>query len=214
MTEKLLSMIGERFQLTEKDVGDFAALKANGMKFTVKAYEAEGLGHVSVMRANGFFGLMKMDTLIVNPTALDLPLLSYDRILVMGNDTLIAELYDTTVEACPMDTLQTVNETYKDLPERNPGTHWYDSIKLPQSISRKGKKLTDRFNAYTEAYAKAYLNLPAKPVTDPEKKREKTNAYVEGLLENGGPSTDVFKKALGGEKTAELFRSVLFGTNE
>ena len=64
------------------------------------------------------------------------------------------------------------------------------SQKKEKSISKKGKKLTDRFNAYTEAYAKAYLNLPAKPVTDPEKKREKTNAYVEGLLKNGGPSTD------------------------
>ena len=63
-------------------------------------------------------------------------------------------------------------------------------------------------------YTEAYLALPAKPVTDEAAKREKTNAYVEGLLKNGGPSTDVFKKALGEEKTAELFRSVLFGTEE
>ena len=32
------------------------------------------------------------------------------------------------------------------------------------------------------------------------------------LLKNGGPSTDVFKKGIGHEKTAELFRKVLFGT--
>ena len=48
------------------------------MTFTIKAYKAEGLGHVSVMRAKGFFGLMKMDTLIVNPTYVDLPLYSYN----------------------------------------------------------------------------------------------------------------------------------------
>lgn len=213
MTERLLSIIGKRFPLTEKDVGGFRVLKANGMKFTVRAYEANGFGHVSVMQAKGFFGLMKMDTLIVNPTELDLPLLSYDRILAMGSDTLIVELYDTVVEDCPTEALQAVNETYKDLPARDPGTHWYDGIKLKESVSKKGKKLTDRFNAYTEAYADAYLGLPAKPVADPEKKREKTRAYVEGLLQNGGPSTDVFKKALGAEKTAELFRRVLFGTN-
>lgn len=35
--------------------------------------------------------------------------------------------------------------------------------------------------------------------------------YAEGLLANGGPSTDVFKKQFGDEKTAELFRKVLFG---
>lgn len=38
--------------------------------------------------------------------------------------------------------------------------------------------------------------------------------YVEGLLKNGGPSTDVFKKGIGEEKTAELFRKILFATEE
>ncbi len=214
MTDKLLSMIKERFPLKEKNVGAFASLKANGMKFTVSAYEAEGLGHVSVMTAKGFFGLMKMDTLIVNPKTLDLPLYSYDRILAMGNDTLIVELYDTMVEPLDTEALKAVNEANKDLPERDPGTHWYDGIKLKESVSKKGKKLTERFDAYTKDYTNAYLGLPAKPVTDAAAKREKANAYVEGLLKNGGPSTDVFKKALGEQKTAELFRKVLFGTEE
>ena len=214
MTDKLLSMIKDRFPLKEKNVGAFAALKANGMKFTVSAYEAEGLGHVSVMTAKGFFGLMKMDTLIVNPKTLDLPLYSYDRILAMGNDTLIVELYDTMVEPLDTEALKAVNEANKDLPERDPGTHWYDGIKLKESVSKKGKKLTERFDAYTKDYTNAYLGLPAKPVTDAAAKREKANAYVEGLLKNGGPSTDVFKKALGEQKTAELFRKVLFGTEE
>ncbi len=68
MTNKLLNIIKSKYPLTELDVGGFATLKANGMKFTVEAYKAEGLGHVSVMKAKGFFGLMKMDTLIINPT--------------------------------------------------------------------------------------------------------------------------------------------------
>ena len=214
MTDKLLSMIKERFPLKEKNVGVFAALKANGMKFNVRAFEAEGLGHISVMQAKGFFGMMKMDTLIVNPRELDLPLYSYDRILAMGNDTLIVELYDTMVEPLDTEALKAVNEANKDLPERDPGTHWYDGIKLKESVSKKGKKLTERFDAYTKDYTNAYLGLPAKPVTDTAAKREKANAYVEGLLKNGGPSTDVFKKALGEQKTAELFRKVLFGTEE
>ena len=213
MMEKLLNVFGGRFPLKELDVGTFATLRANGMKFTVKAYEAEGLGHISSMCASGMFGLMKMDTLIVNPKALDLPLYSYDRILAMGNDTLIVELYDTMVEDCPADALQAVNEMYQDLPDRDPGTHWYDGIKLKESVSKKGKKLTERFNAYAEAYTRAYLDLPAKAVSDAAAKRAKTDAYVNGLLQNGGPSTDVFKKALGEERTKELFRTVLFGTN-
>ena len=212
MIDALLKTLGGRFPLKACDVKEFGELKANGMKFTVRAFEAEGLGHVSAMQAKGFFGLMKMDTLIVNPNDVDLPLYSYDRINAMGNDTLIIELYDTAVEPLNTDALDAVNAKFQALPERDPGVHWYDPIKLPQSVSKKGKKLGAQFDAYAAAYTDAYLKLPAKPVSDPMKKREKTNAYVEGLLRNGGPSTDVFKKALGEQKTAELFKKVLFGT--
>ena len=49
--------------------------------------------------------------------------------------------------------------------------------------------------------------------THNEKKKNELSAhYVNGLLENGGPSTDVFKKSLGEDKTARLFKNVLFGT--
>ena len=60
---------------------------------------------------------------------------------------------------------------------------------------------------------RAWLHAEFKPLTDRDAKRAKTNAYVNGLLEHGGPSTDVFKQVLGAEKTAELFHKVLFGTN-
>ena len=145
MMEKLLNVFGGRFPLKELDVGAFAALRAKGMNFDVKAYEAEGLGHISVMRARGMLGLMRMDTLIVNPKMIDLPLNSYDRILAMGNDTLIVELYDTMAEGCPTDALRAVTEMNKDLPERDAGTHWYDGIKLKESVST----ISDRIEALT-----------------------------------------------------------------
>ena len=212
MTGALLHSIQEKYPLTEIDAGDFSKLKANGMTFTVQAFHAEGLGHVSVMRAKGFFGLMKMDTLIINPTEIDLPLYSYDRIFAMGIDTLIVELYNTLGGAYDADALARVKTGYADLPERDPGVHWYDSIKLPESISKKGKKThTPQLDQLTKEHFAAYLASDAAPVSDQETKRQKASFYVEGLLKNGGPSTDVFKKALGEEKTAALFREILFG---
>ena len=213
MTKRLLSLLGEKYPLAACDAGGFARLKAGGMTFTVEAYEAAGLGHVSVMRASGFFGLMKMDTLIVNPTEADLPLYSYDRILAMGNDTLIAELYDTTVGGFASGELDGVLAGAAGLPDQDPGTHWYDGIRLSQSLSKKGKKTeSEAFDRLAEAHFAAWLGAKCAPLTDPEAKRAKTEAYVEGLLTHGGPSTDVFRKALGQEKTEHLFRSVLFGT--
>ncbi len=212
MTDALLNRINAKYPLQEMDTGEFAVLKANGMKFTVKAYHAEGLGHVSVMKAKGFFGLMKMDTLMIVPKQKDLPLYSYDRIYAMGNDTLIVELYDTLTAEIDLSTLDDVKSKFSHLPERDPGKHWYDTIKLSQSISKKGKKAqTAELDSMTLAHFEAYLNAPSSDVSDTDQKLERSSTYVNGLLTHGGPSTDVFKKALGEEKTAKLFRDVLFG---
>ena len=214
MTDKLLSAISVQYPLTEVSAGEYAQLKANGMKFQVRSFHAEGLGWVSVMTAAGFFGLMKMDTLIINPTQVDMPLLSYDRVHAMGNDTLIFELYDTLVEAAGLPATAQAKQEGKALPDHDLGQHWYDPIKLPESLSKKGKKLhTVPFDVLTDKYMDAYLrDCAAAAACNPDSKREKASVYVEGLLTHGGPSTDVFKKAMGEEKTAYLFRHILFGT--
>jgi UDP-N-acetylglucosamine enolpyruvyl transferase len=78
----------------------------------------------------------------------------------------------------------------------------------------KGKKAqTPAFDELTLKQFDAYLGSSNAPVEDKNAKLEKANVYVNGLLEKGGPSTDVFKKTLGEEKTAKLFKEVLFGTN-
>lgn len=211
MTDKILAKLSEKYPTSELSVGEFSRLKASGMTFSVKAYFAEGLGQVSVMRAKGFFGLMKMDTLIINPTSVDLPLYSYDRIFAMGNDTLIVELYDTLSGEYDESALLKAKAKFASLPERDAGEHWYDSIKLSSSISKKGKKDTSAaFDELTLEHLDAYL-ASVGGVADESEKMRKAKIYVDGLLEKGGPSTDVFKKNLGEEKTKELFYKVLFG---
>ena len=212
MTDKLISLINEKYPMQEIDTGEFSTLNVNGMKFTIKAYHAEGLGHVSLMRAKGFFGLMKMDTLMVVPKDIDIPLYSYDRIYAMGNDTLIVELYDTLTGELDLSALDAVKSRFSHLPERDPGEHWYDNIKLPQSISKKAKRAqTADFDVLAADHFSVYLNADASRVLDCNKKYDLSLIYVNGLLEHGGPSTDVFKKALGTQKTEKLFKKVLFG---
>ena len=213
MTDKILRLIEKDHPLTPIDCGEFAKMKVSGMNFSISAYKAAGLGHVSVMTASGMLGLMKMDTVIVNPTELDLPLDSYDRILAMGNDTLIVELYDTLLGEFSEDKLLERKEGFYYLPERDPGEHWYDSIKLESSISKKGKKKqTADLDELAIKHLVAYLESSNDPVTDKAAKQDKARFYVNGLIEKGGPSTDVFKKSIGVEKTRTLFENILFGT--
>ena len=214
MTNRMLDVIAESFPLQELPCGEFEKMKVSGMTFKVRRFWAEGLGPVSVMVAGGFFGLLKMDTLIITPTAVDMPLFSYDRVLAMGNDTLIFELYDTLLGQTDLQALEAVKENAAYLPDHDLGEHWYDSIKLPVSLSKKGKKAhREAFDATAVHYLAQYLAAAKNaPACESAPKREKASVYVEGLLANGGPSTDVFKKGIGAEKTAELFRKVLFAT--
>ena len=217
MTDKILNLIKDHHALSQKSVGEFTTFKAKGMTFTCEAFEAEGLGHVSVMRANGFFGLMKMDTLVIAPKEKDMPLLSYDRIYAMGNDTLIIELYDTMGEKkADLSSVVAVKEKYASLPERfaegEEPKHWYDDIRLPETTSKKGKKGNGAdFDAYTLDYISAFLSLNAEKC-DVNSKLARTEVYASGLITQGGPATDVFKQEFGEEKTGEIIRRVLFGT--
>lgn len=214
MINKMLNIIDSAFPLRELDCGEYANQKVSGMNFTIRRFCAKGLGNVSTMTASGFFGLMKMDTLIITPTQKDMPLFSYDRVHAMGNDTLIFELYDTLLGEADLSTLQAVKDSAAQLPEHDLGTHWYDPIKLPVSLSKKGKKAqTPAFDNCALQYLEAFLSASKKAAPcEAKPKQEKASVYVEGLLTHGGPSTDVFKKGIGEEKTADLFRRILFAT--
>ena len=217
MLNKMLEIIEKSFELKEIDVKEYANVKAKGMKFEIKAYYAKGLGHISVMIAKGFFGLMKMDTLIINAIEKDLPLYSYDRVNAMGNDTLIIEVYDTIIHPSEFEDIDKVNDKYSDIPKHDLGEHWYDSIKLEESVAVKGKIKKDKtlYDEYALEHFQAYINtVNGGTDVDSKQKLEKASVYVEGLLKNGGPSTDVFKKELGEEATGELFRKYLFGTKK
>ena len=212
MNEELLAILKQRYPLTECDCGEFAAMKANGMRFSIRAFDAKGLGHVSAMEAKGMFGLVRMDTLIVNPTEKDLPLYSYDRMKMFGRDILILELYQTTLAPCELQNVVAVADAYRDLGVYDPGKHWYDDLKHPACVYHQDKKTAAaRMDALVKAHFAAFAASDA-PACDPAEKRKKASVYVEGLLKNGGPSTDVFLKAIGPEKTGRLFRGILFGT--
>lgn len=212
MTDRMLEVIGGVFPMKELDCGEYKKMKVSGMNFRIRRFYAEGLGNVSCMVASGFFGLMKMDTLIITPTEKDMPLFSYDRVHAMGNDTMIFELYDTLIGRTDLSALEEVKQQAAYLPDHDLGEHWYDSIKLPVSLAKKGKKPdTPGFDTAAIHYLAKYLDIAkAAAPCEAAAKREKASVYVEGLLSHGGPSTDVFKKGIGDEKTAELFRKTLF----
>ena len=210
--DRILKIIDGKHKLKELGSQGFSGLKVKGMTFTMNSYEAEGLGYVSTMVAKGFFGLLRMDTLIINPTVLDLPLFSYDRIHAFGKDKAMIEFYDTMVEKTSLEKLHPIkdkNMKYVFVEEAKPA--WYDDVRLPETVSYQGKKAdTPAIDAICLEYYKTFFEIDAPAVTDHDAKAQKIDYYVDGLLNNGGPATDVFVQKFGKEKTSDLFKKVLF----
>lgn len=130
----------------------------------------------------------------------------------------IGKVMQQMLGECDFVEIRNLKDAYKNLPDHELGEHWYDSIKLEESVSKKGKKeQSAAFDKLTGKYFEAYLACADSAETgiySVAAKKQKAAVYVEGLLANGGPSTDVFKKEFGEEKTAYLFRNILFGTGE
>ena len=194
--DESLRLLSSNFKIQKLNIKDKNKYKVGPMKFYLQQFSIEGVGNLAIMEGTAMFGLMKMDTMILTPTKKDAPLYSYDRIYALGNDTLIVEVYDTLVENS--------NETYQKNHQKmidvktmygndfnhDLGEHWYDSIKLPSSFSKKGKvkRQGQWFDCMFEESLKAYIQLlkEAKECNEVEKK-EMNLQYVDGLFNNGGP---------------------------
>ncbi len=211
MKDQVFDAISAIYELHEKDIKEYSVIKGCGMKFMVKVYDAAASGNLCVMDMTGFGGLMKMETVVFSPTEVDAPMLSSDYIKAFGKETLLLELYDTTIGHPSFAALDAVKEKYAALPAHDPGEHWYDSLRLPQSDFKKGRKLTEKFGKYSRDYAAKYFDIVknCKPC-DTDEKMKKNAVYADGLLTNGGPAVNQFKKMIGPDKTEVFLKKFMF----
>ena len=211
MLNELLKTLDEQYHL--KEVSN-ETTKVSHMNFIIHQYYAQGLGNVSTMEAKMPLGIMKMDTLIINPFEIDLPLFSYDRILAMGNDSLYEEIFETRIDTSSNPEYVKELCNLKGSYDFEVKPNWYEDILYKESIHKKTKKKNSQnLDEVTRKFFNVYLNWAKEAkACDVNLKKQKAKVYTEGLLSNGGPSTDVFVKAKGREYTEELYRTKLFGT--
>jgi hypothetical protein len=115
MIDKLLEIINDKYVLEEIDAKDLSYLRTRIMNFSIQSYKAIGLGHVSVMRAEDILGLMKLDTIIVSPHEIDLPLYASDYMYTPTDNTLVINLYDTLLTPYSEEHLSSIKSEYQDL---------------------------------------------------------------------------------------------------
>ena len=215
-----LRSVGGRYNITQLDAGEYKDMRFYGlMKFHVDQYRVEELGNLSVMTAN--MGMMQMVSFMITPFEKNVPLCTLDFMYIMGSRKSYVEFYDLVGDtATPeyqqvLESLQTGAKFYSDIEELPAEEHWYDSY-LSVVMHKKLKDDTrnnELFQNMLEIYLESSRILEKSTPEDAARQFEITQNYSDGLIEKGGVSTDVFKKALGEEKTRDFFNRVFFGTD-
>lgn len=212
--EELIDLFAERYPLQKIDVGEFAKMKVSPMKVEIEAYDIPSLGRLSRLKGKAMLGLMKMESLILAPKERDFPLFNCDSMKIGRKTVLLIELYDTCKEKASCPNLAAAKERFSSCSPYPQKSAWYDSLKRQESVAVVAKGKND-FPSLAKGYVEALLkDLEEAKAILPEEKNPLNKAYVDGLLENGGASTDVFLKRLGKEETSMLFHRFLFGTEE
>ena len=208
-----IGLLKETYTVTERNIGAYAVMKKNGMKFNISSYEVEGVGNMSYFTMTAMLGLMKMQTVVFTPLTVDAPLFSFDYINAMGNETLMLELYSTQLSDINVSSLDKIKADYTHLPDHDLGSHWYDHLKMSPTLAKKGKKLKAEYQKLCEDFFRGYIGVLGTAVPcDRSEKQQKVREYTNGLLENGGPATDQFRKLFGEDATVELFTKYIFSS--
>ncbi len=213
--ELCLGMLKDRYSLKQNGIGGDRYKKAKGMVFTTESWDVEGLGHLCIVRMKGFFGLMKMETVVFTVTDKDVPLINLDWVSAFGNETMLIEMYDVQMSPYPAENLNAfsaIKNRDADIADSASSEHWYDNITYPCSYRKKDKNKTDRFNAAAADYFRTFLDqADSLPPCDSAEKGKLASAFAERLFKEGGPAVDQVKKLFGDGFAERLVLGYMYG---
>ena len=214
MIEKIFEEIESKYTCTAVDVGDFKDVRVEGAKIQVAAYDVEEFGRMSTVSVRGFLGLWKMQSVILNPMEVDMPIYYYHRHDKKGNELCMVEIIDTFLNKREMASLTAVLDQYKSIPDLEVKENWYDEIKLSCGFLKSVKKSEEAvLDELTLAHLREYLKLAEiAPKCGKTRKKEAASDFVEGLVEQSGIAVlQLFRSYYDKKVATKLCRDILFG---
>lgn len=209
MIDSILKKLNSLYTLNELSKQNIKLAKTS---FSIQQFNADGLGNIAVLQSKKFFGLIKAETIIINPFERDIPLLMYKRTYGLFKDVLHCEMLDTRVEnGVVPEYIKKLNE-YKGKYDIDIKPSWNKDILFKENIYKItiNRNLLD---SITTNFFNAYLRWSIQVgVYDKHLRKAKAKAYTEDLLRNGNHEIDVLVREKGREYTQELYRNVILGT--
>lgn len=223
VVDESLAEIGKYYDVEPVSACGYDEIKIYGiMNFHVKHYDIKEVGNLSVMTVNA--GFMQMASIIITPKEKNLPMFSSDYMYILGNRKSYLEYYNLVENAeddnykAMMNGFADVMKNYSQYEEDQRNEYWSDhlvtvgayKLSKPDDDETLKQMMLDNISAYCSAAREL-------PQLTPEERTTKiavTKEYTEGLISNGGVSTDVFKAQLGEDTTRDFFDKVMFGTED
>ena len=215
-----LDTFSQYYTLTPVDTGDFSHVNImNMIEFDIQQYDVEGIGNLSIMKAEG---MAQMTTYVLSPYDKDLPLLSVDYMYNGDQRVSYVEYYDLTADKYSdeyqglLNSFSGLYDTYQGLADTQPSAAWYDDLRTVGLFKTSdfradditSQMLFDSIQLTLEGAQNLHdLNAEEKAI-----KFDLVQGYADNLIDMGGIATNMFKMAMGADATREFFNSVFFGT--
>ena len=210
------------YHLTERIVPEeFRKLNIQNMHFEIRQYDIERVGNLLTMKCADS-EIFQMDSFVIMPYFKNLPLFTTDYMYNAETRSYMNEIYNLvdTQDALYLSYIEKFkvnHEKHAELQDMPLHPGWYDTVRAV-CTAKLTKPVADEenmqiFTEYLDILIEMEQNTPAFTEEKARQKKWKRNQeYVDRLIDEGGISTDVFKKVMGEEKTRRFFGQVFFGT--
>lgn len=215
-----LDLLTSKYKLKEVKTGKFANIQIQDITFKIKQYDINSVGNLLVMNSKNSIKL-QMASFVITPYYKSLPLFSTDYMYIQEKRDFLIEYYDLVPKKDEfylnyMNRFACLKAEHNQLKDMILKECWYDSLKPVCTAKSTDKTKDSEISSMFIDNLKLFIEMESnsKLLTREERKLKLkiTQDYTDGLVDNGGVSTDVFKSTMGSDLTKEFFNKVFFGT--
>ena len=213
----LIEKLRSKYEVNKVDVGSDSSLKKGLLRFNIDRYCVKGIGNLCILDMHGFFGFVKMETVVLATEEVDVPLFNTDSISFGKKNVQIAELYETRInkgDGSLESKCQAVKDQDSDIEDYQSGAHNYSAELMSCSYAKTGKNAASRMAESVKAYVDILAGeLESAPHRDKEAGKAKNVLFADSLIKNGGPAVSKIRKMFGEETAVRIIRNHMYGAD-
>lgn len=216
-----MDLVSSNYDIEKVETGEFTNLIIQGIDYNIEQYKIKDVGNLLVMESKDSSKL-QMVSFVITPYYKALPLFSTDYIYMNEKRSFLIEYYDLVEKKDElylnyMNRFASLKAEHSELEDMTLKECWYDSLKPVCTAKNTDRSKDLEISSMFIDNLKLFIEMEknSKLLTEEERKSKWkiTQDYTDGLVDNGGVSTNVFKAIMGPDGTKEFFNKVFFGTN-